>query len=83
MEDRRAHDRIDKLDDIVQTHLTEHSKFESDLQKNTALTQEIANNTSELVALFKGIKGFRTLVIWGAPIVAAFAALIVYIREWK
>ena len=41
MEDRRAHDRIEKLETVVQTHLIEHSRFEADLQKNTKLTQEI------------------------------------------
>lgn len=83
IEDRRAHDRIEKLEIVVQNHLIEHGRFEADLAKNTKLTQEIADNTGELVSLFKGIKGFRALVLWGAPIIAVFAAAIAYLREWK
>lgn len=76
MEDRRAHERLDKLESIVQN-------LEKDLQLNTRLTQEIADNTGELVSLFKGIKGFRTLVVWGAPMVAAVIAVLAFIRNWK
>ena len=83
MEDRRAHDRIEKLETVVQTHLIEHSRFEADLQKNTKLTQEIADNTSDIVALLKGVKGLRSFVVWGAPVVLAFAAIISFIRGWK
>lgn len=83
MLDQRAHDRIDSLDVIVQSHLVEHSRFEADLKKNTALTQEIADNTGELVALFKGIKGLRSFVMWATPIVVAVVAVIAYIRGFK
>lgn len=83
MEDRRAHDRIEKLETVVQTHLVEHAKFEADLAKNTALTQEIADNTGELVSLLKGVKGLRSLVVWGAPLVAACVALLTYFKGWK
>lgn len=80
MEDRRAHDRIDNLEVVVAKH---HAEFEADLAKNTRLTQEIANNTSELVALLKGVKGLRSLVVWGAPLVAAVVACIAYFKGYK
>lgn len=83
MLDQRAHDRIDTLDISFKSHLVEHSRFEADLKKNTALTQEIADNTGELVALFKGIKGLRSFVMWATPIVIAVVAIIAFIRGYK
>ena len=80
MEDRRAHTRIDNLEETVKNHIESHSKFEQALEHNTNLTKEIADNTAELVTLVKGAKGFRTFVIWSAPIAAAFAAVYAWIK---
>ena len=74
MDDRRAHDRIDTLEETVKAHIEGHVKFEKALAENTILTQQIANNTAEIVDLVKGAKGLRTFVVWAAPIVAASLA---------
>jgi len=67
MEDRRAHDRIDTIQEEVKKHLAEHARFEESLKT-------IADNTSELVEMVRGAKGLRSFVIWAAPIAAALAA---------
>ncbi len=66
MEDKRAHERIDNLEQAV--------------AENTALTKQIAENTTELVALVKGVKGFRAMIVWGAPVVAAIYAVWHWIK---
>lgn len=73
MEDKRAHDRIDKLE-------AEQSQFARNLAENTQLTKTIAANTSEIVELFKGVKGFRTFVLWCAPLVAIVIATWAWIK---
>lgn len=71
--DLRAHERIDVLE-------VKFVKLEKAIVENTNLTQTIADNTGELVELVKGIKGFRSLVVWAAPIVAAGIALVAYLK---
>jgi len=73
-DERRAHDRIDQLEDVVKVHLLDHIRIEAELKKNTDLTQKIADNTTEIVELFKGMKSFRTFVLWCAPLIAIFVA---------
>jgi len=77
MEDRRAHERIDDLSEVVKKHLEEHTKFEEKLDTAVANTQIVANNTSELVELFRGAKGIRKLVVFSWPFLLVMAALIV------
>lgn len=80
MEDRRAHERIDSLENVFAKHLEDHVKIQDSIVENTAMTKEIANNTKELVALVKGAKGFRTFILWAAPIAAWFAAAWAWIK---
>lgn len=70
--DARAHKRLDALEHTV-------SGLKSELEKNTALTQTIATNTTELVALVTGAKGFRNFILWVGPPLAAISAVIVWI----
>lgn len=74
MEDRRAHERIDGLENALQIHFEEHKRFESALEDNTALTRTIAENTSELVILVSGAKWGRKFIVWATPIAAAAIA---------
>lgn len=83
MEDRRAHERLDTLEDVVKSHIDSHAKFESALEHNTMLTKEIADNTKELVTLVRGAKGLRTFVVWAAPIAAALAAAWSWVEAHK
>ena len=82
-EDKRAHERIDGLEKVLQVHIEEHFKFEQSLAENIKITREIADNTSEMVALFKGVKGLRSLIVWGAPVAAVVFAVIAYLRDWR
>lgn len=82
-EDKRAHERIDGLEQVLKAHIENHSKFEKSLEDNARLTRAIADNTAEMVALFKGVKGLRSLIVWGAPVVAVVFAVVAYIREWR
>lgn len=69
--DKRAHARLDGLETIVKNHLTEHEKFEKSLAESTEMTRQLVKNTQEIVDLVKGVKGFRSLLLWLTPIVAA------------
>jgi hypothetical protein len=72
-----AHKRIDGLEMIVKVHAEQLTGLARALDKNTALTQEVADNTSELVTLFKGSKAVYRLLVGVASlagiIYAAFA----------
>lgn len=74
MEDQRAHVRIDGLETALKDHFQEHKRFEKSLEDNTNLTRTIAENTSELVDLIKGVKVGRKFFMWIAPVVAALMA---------
>lgn len=83
MEDRRAHERIDNIEQIIAAHFEEHVTLEKNLAENTRLTRHIAENTRELVDLVKGIRGFRALVLWAAPLVAAGIAVVAWVKGGK
>lgn len=74
MEDKRAHERLNLLEAALTTHIKEHIKLNSSM--NT-----IRDNTVELVALVKGVKGFRSFVIWVAPFIAAIFAAWTWWKE--
>lgn len=80
MQDQRAHERLNNLEGVVQQHIQSHAIFEKSLTENTALTQQISNNTDELVQLVRGAKGLRSFVVWVAPVVAAGLALWAWIK---
>ena len=83
-EDRRAHDRIDNLEKVVADHLTDHIEYQRMMAENTLMTQEIADNTAELVTIVKGARGLRSMLIWWGPVAAAVIALVVFLRDhWK
>lgn len=80
MEDRRAHERIDQVEIALKKHLDSHSIMEDSVRR-------IAENTSELVELFRGAKGLRKLLIWIWPFVlivaTIFAGAFAYIKGGK
>lgn len=81
--DRRAHERINTVEELLQGHLKDHLRFEAELRTNTALTQEIANNTSELVDLIKGAKAGGKILLWLSPILAALSAGWATMKGWS
>ena len=78
--DPHAHARIDKLEKSVEGLYEEHRELKSALDRNTDLTQQIADNTSEIVSLVKGFKGLRTLIVWLSPVVVAWVAFTQYLQ---
>ena len=88
MIDERAHQRIDQVESTLKIH-SEHieslkeisAEQTSELKVNTKLTQEVADNTAELVDLFKGAKVLSQLVIWLAATGAALITLINYFKD--
>lgn len=69
MEDRRAHERIDGLEAIMEQHITEHDSFENtlassvrQLEENMAMTKRIAENTDEMVELLRVVQNARGFV---------------------
>lgn len=80
VEDKRAHERIDELHVGFQNHLVEHTQFKKALEENTALTQTIADNTSEIVIFFRGAKGLRNFMVWLAPVVVMLASVYAWIK---
>jgi len=79
MEDRRAHERIDYLEDEFSQHRKEYKRLEASLIQNTKLIEAIEANTKELVTLFRGAVSVRTLFVWVSPIVAGIAGLWAFI----
>lgn len=80
MEDQRAHERINVLEGVLADHIDSHDQIERSIAENTALTKEIAANTGELVALVKGVKGFRALTLWAAPFIIALMAAWAWLK---
>lgn len=57
--------------ELHESHLESIANLSASLHENTALTKKIADNTGELVELFKGAKVARRFFIWLVPIVAS------------
>ena len=74
MEDRRAHERIDKLDATVTAMRKEQAQIIESLGKLVA-------NTQEIVDIVKGVRGFRSLILWLAPLIAALYALYAWVKS--
>lgn len=88
MEERRAHERINALDAELKRHLEEHIKFEKAVadnaemaRQNAELIRQLVENTREIVDLVKGAKGFRALILWITPVVAAGYAFYVWVKS--
>jgi len=79
LEDRRAHERLDKVEADMKLHMEEHRKLEAALIESTDLTKSIEANTKELVNLFKGASNVRTFFVWASPIAAFFGGLWAFI----
>ena len=80
MEDKRAHERITNLEQVMANHIAEHTVLAESIVLNTKLSKEISSNTAELVALVKGVKGFRSFVLWAAPFVAAVMSVLYFLK---
>ena len=74
MIDEHAHERIAAIEVRLLT-------FETNLTQNTELTKTIAANTTELVALVKGVKVGRKFLLWVSPIIIAAVSILAYIKE--
>ena len=78
MEERREHER--RITDLE----GRMNRFEASLNANTLATQQVAENTTEIVQLIKGAKTFRSFLLWVAPIAAFILWMWTYLKEhWK
>lgn len=87
-----AHRRIDHVEKILDNHGAHLEQLASSIKENTSslaentrLTQQIADNTSEMVDIFKGAKAFRRFFIWSAGIATAataFIAIVTTVWQW-
>ena len=76
-----AHSRIDLLETKVNQHADKLESLGDSLHENTRLTQQIADNTDEIVNLFKGSKVLYKFITGGAALVAIFYALSTWIHK--
>jgi len=88
MDIRTAHDRIDKLENQVNMHTAQLEKLSDSLDdntqslhENTRLTRQIADNTDEIVNLFKGSKVLYKIITGLAALVAIGYAFITWIGQ--
>jgi len=81
MDVKSAHERIDKLENKVNEHTEKLNSFGDSLNENTRLTKQIADNTDEIVNLFKGSKVLYKIVTGGAALVAIFYALVTWMHK--
>lgn len=82
--------RITIMEDDIRAHrnvLDHHDRRLSDLSaslhENTQLTKQIADNTSELVELFRGAKLFRKFILWASPVIVLFYGAYQWITGGK
>lgn len=89
MIDQTAHNRINAMEKILDSHATKLEQVEvnikrqtSAIEENTRITKNTETmmkntdaNTAELVQLFKGVKSVRQLILFYAPFAALLAAI--------
>lgn len=75
MEDRRAHERLDIVEQFVKQHSKDIKRIEQSVIENTALTRTIEHNTSEIVQIMRGAKGIVYLITLLAKVGVAVAAI--------
>lgn len=76
------HKRIAEVEATLVIHSELHNEhkeninsLKSSIHENTELTRRIADNTSEIVDLFKGAKLVKKLIIFSAPVVAGLGVI--------
>ena len=88
--------RISKMEGKLETHHTtlEHhdrrlSDMSSALHENTKLTKQIADNTGEMVDLFKEAKVivkwgvvFKKFIIWATSVTISVAGVFAAVEMW-
>lgn len=84
LHDTHAHIRIDELEKTVRVLFDEHAEIKIALHENTALTKQIADNTGEMVEIFKNTKGFVNTLLFikriTLPFVIVFGAVYAYVK---
>lgn len=82
--DHKAHERIDQLEVKVAGLLQDHQELKISLQENTVLTKQIADNTGEMVEIFKNTKGFVNTLMFikkiTLPIMVVVGAFYAYFK---
>ena len=80
--DQRAHERINNVEEairVMQIELARNTKdqhaIRQKLDKNTEMTQQTFDNTTDLISLIKGGKVLSKVLIWASTL-AAFGSVI-------
>lgn len=81
--DRRAHARIDNLEGALAQHVEDQRLLEDAIRSTAEQTQQIVANTAEIVTLFRGAKAVRSLVVWWAPLAAAIAGAVAWLKGFR
>jgi hypothetical protein len=90
-------DRMSKAEEAIDEHHKKLAEFHEALAENTKMTKEgvtlaqksitinqaPADNTAELVELFKGAKAFRKFILWAVGLGAPLWGIIEAIRHFK
>ena len=82
--DHKAHERIDQLEVKVAGLLQDHQELKISLHENMVLTKQIADNTGEMVEIFKNTKGFVNTLMFikkiTLPIMVVIGAFYAYFK---
>ena len=82
--DHKAHERIDQLENKVAGLVQDHQELKISLHENTMLTKQIADNTGEMVEIFKNTKGFVNTLMFikkvTVPIMIIVGAIYAYFK---
>lgn len=81
MDTRRAHERLDKLEIIVNNHTEALENLGTSITENTVLTKQIADNADEIVSLFKGSKVLYKIIIGAASLVGLLYAFAEWVHK--
>ena len=82
--DPKAHERLDQLENKVAGLVQDHQELRNALHENTILTKQIADNTGEMVEIFKNTKGFVNTIMFikkiTMPIVIVVGFIYAYVK---
>ena len=75
-EDELIEVRLSIVERSTEQNAREHQKIVDELYKVSQQTKSVADNTAEIVTIFKGIASLRTAILFGAPFVTALVGLL-------
>lgn len=74
--DTEIMERIERVESSVERNAEEHAAIAAELAKVSEQTRSVANNTAEIVTLFRGVASLRSLVLFMAPLATAVVGVL-------